>query len=409
MRRYVTTFFILAASAASAATGCSGALPQREVPVGNCTQTGDCAESGMVCKEYQCVPCSDHTDCLEGVCDTYGEFGPAGKCTVPEGLMYVHNEAAGCEAGSGTLTDPVCDIPVALTKLARSPKKVLRVMASGSVYFLPRITAATGPVMVLGPGGKSPGRAATLTLNGMEVEEPATVLDFAANTYVVIEGFHLTADKLTAQPGARLVLRRSWVSYMEKGMSFDGASVSLDRFSYDANSGPVLFIRSEVKIANSLFIGNTLEAISEPLLTFNGGSGIFQFNTVAGNLRSMETMSILSCTGASSVVFKNSIFIGNGPAPQIGSACRVIPNSLVVGQTDPVAGQIKLEPIFEDAPGGDYRLKPRSPANKQSVIDKAVEVNVTQGAEPYTDHDYAGSPRPQGDGHDIGAYEASAQ
>lgn len=406
MRRYVTAFLIFAASSTGALTGCTVALPQREVPVGDCTHSGDCAANGLVCKEYQCGPCSDHIDCQEGVCDTYGDFGPAGRCLVPEGLMYVNNEAPGCEAGTGAQNDPVCDIPDALTKLTKSPKKVLRVMASGSTYFLPRLSASSGPVMVLGPGGKSPGSAATLSPR-IEDDSTGTGFDFAANTSAVIEGFHLTADRFGVQAGAKLVLRRAWVSYMASGMSFDSASVTLDRFSYDNSSGPVVFTKSDVKISNSLFINNSLEMTAEPLLTFQGGSGIFHFNTVAGNLRNMDSMAIVSCAGSSAVLFKNSIFVGNGLAAQLGSACRVTANSLVVGASDPVAGQIKQEPIFEDAQGQDYRLKPRSAANKQSVIDKAVEVNAA--AEPYTDHDFAGNKRPQGDGHDIGAYEASPQ
>lgn len=406
MRRYVTAFLIFAASTTGALTGCTGALPQREVPVGDCTHTGDCAANGMVCKEYQCVPCSDHIDCLEGVCDTYGDFGPAGKCVVPEGLMYVNNEAAGCEAGTGALNDPVCDISDALNKLGKSPKKVVRVMASGSTYFLPRISSSIGPLMILGPGGKSPRSAATLA---PRLEDDATVFgfEFAANSNVLLEGFHLTADELIAQAGAKLVLRRAWASYMSKGMSFDGTSVTIDRFSYDNNSGPVLFTKSEVKISNSLFINNNLELTPEPLLTFQGGSGIFHFSTVAGNLRSMESMALVSCAGSTSVLFKNSIFVGNGLSAQLGSACRVTANSLVVGASDPVAGQIKQEPTFEDATNQDYRLKPKSAANKQSVIDKAVEVNAA--TEPFTDHDFAGNKRPQGDGHDIGAHETTPQ
>lgn len=406
MRRYVTAFLIFAASTTGALTGCTGALPQREVPVGDCTHTGDCAANGMVCKEYQCVPCSDHIDCQEGVCDTYGDFGPAGKCLVPEGLLYVDNEATGCAAGSGAQNDPVCDIAEALTKLGKSPKKVIRVLASGSTYFLPRLSASTGPLMILGPGGKTPGSAATMA---PQLEENAAVFgfEFVANTNVLIEGFHLTADEFVARAGAKLVLRRSWVSYMAKGMSFDSTSVNLDRFSYDNSSGPVLFTKSEVKISNSLFTNNNLEFTTEPLLTFQGGSGIFHLSTVTGNLRNMESMSIVNCAGSSSVLFKNSIFVGNGIAAQLGSACRVTANSLVVGASDPVAGQIKQEPLFEDALNQDYRLRAKSAANKQSVIDKAVEVNAA--AEPYTDHDFAGNKRPQGDGHDIGAYESAPQ
>jgi hypothetical protein len=117
----------------------------------------------------------------------------------------------------------------------------------------------------------------------------------------------------------------------------------------------------------------------------------------------MESMALVNCAGSTSVLFKNSIFVGNGLSAQLGSACRVTANSLVVGASDPVAGQIKQEPIFENAPNQDYRLKPKSAANQQSVIDEALEVNAA--TEPFTDHDFAGNKRPQGDGHDIGAHE----
>lgn len=133
----------------------------------------------------------------------------------------------------------------------------------------------------------------------------------------------------------------------------------------------------------------------------SGGSGSFQFNTVAYNLGAKTSLAV-SCTKSASFVVKNSIFVQNGVSQQVASTCRTVANSLVVGSADAMSDQIKQDPVFVDPQLTDLRPKPHEAVNSQYVIDKALEVNA---GDKNIDHDYFGTPRPQGGGYDIGACE----
>ena len=132
-----------------------------------------------------------------------------------------------------------------------------------------------------------------------------------------------------------------------------------------------------------------------------GGSGTFQFNTVAYNTGAKTSMAI-NCNKSGNLTVKNSIFVQNGASQQVSSQCKAVANSLVVGSADAMSDQIKQDPIFEDPKLFDLRPKLNESVNAQYLIDKALDVNV---GDKYVDHDFYGTPRPQGAGYDIGAFE----
>jgi hypothetical protein len=97
-------------------------------------------------------------------------------------------------------------------------------------------------------------------------------------------------------------------------------------------------------------------------------------------------------------LFENNIFVTSGlPSVIVGnpSACTFAGN--IIHPQDPDIGgtNIDQDPRFVDLQGKDYRLQPGSPA-----IDAAVP-----SSGPGLDHDFAGTPRPQGARRDIGAFE----
>jgi hypothetical protein len=97
-------------------------------------------------------------------------------------------------------------------------------------------------------------------------------------------------------------------------------------------------------------------------------------------------------------VFENNIFFSMSPTTTsviVGSDCTPVGN--ITYPQDPDLGGTNLDqdPRFVDLQGRDYRLQPASPA-----IDAAVPASGTE-----IDHDHAGTPRPQGNQKDIGAFE----
>jgi len=107
--------------------------------------------------------------------------------------------------------------------------------------------------------------------------------------------------------------------------------------------------------------------------------------------------------GITDITVINNLFIGNDTGiGGWGSTLGVITNNDVFGNTANYSGpfpdmtgsdgNISADPLFTDSDAGDFHLQTGSPA-------------VDSGAEVDLDDDIEGTPRPQGGGFDMGAYE----
>lgn len=391
--RLITTLFLFCTAA-----GC-GSLPQREQPAGDCLKESDCA-GGQACRDNQCTACVAHSDCASTVCDTYGDLGGAGRCVAPSEIFYVkeNDESdASCPIADGSQKLPYCGLSFALKALGTSSGKIVRLTPSSSTYVMEPV-AASAKLVIIGSGSHVPGQA---TIVSLTAADEVSVLSIGTGASVVLDGVILQVSSLSAASGSKVTIRRSLVQSLNSGATFDGSTVTLDRDLFTENVSGLSFKSSTVSITNSFFFRNTLGS-GQALLELSGGSGVFQLNTVAYNVQS-AALPVLSCGGSSTVTVKNSIFAQNGVAQQLAPACRTVPGSLVLGSADPTAGQIKQEPAFENPQANDLRLKPRDATNLQFLIDKAVAADP---ADKNADHDFYGTPRPQGAAADIGAFEA---
>jgi parallel beta-helix repeat protein len=170
--------------------------------------------------------------------------------------------------------------------------------------------------------------------------------------------------------------------------------------------GGGLYARSTwALIASSLFTGNHAVDGGALLFTDLAGSNVFN-NTIAGNTATngggiaiVEPFSnpILTnniVTGNSSGIY---VAAGNSGSPTL-RANDVFSNSAnYVGLPDPTGGNgnVSVDPLFVNASGGDYRLKPASPAR-----DAGADDVIPGGA-----LDLDGNARIQGAHVDMGAYE----
>lgn len=384
--------------------GCTGILPQREETVGSCTKETDCGGGGQVCKANQCVPCSAHGDCKSAVCDLYGDLGGAGKCVAPSNIIYVNNsdpDAQDCSLGVGSQDLPWCTLDAALAQLMAQPGKIISLHGSPTLNQIPAVTASLGAVVLVGSGAFGPGKTTTLNASTLDAN-----LQIEGGASLVLDGVLLTAPGIMASTGSKVVIRRSMITNLQNGARFDGSTVTLDSDHINQNLLGLAFNSSTVSVTNSFFAANSA-APSTNMIEVNGGSGVFQFNTVAYNVLGSATAHVLNCAGASTMVVKNSIFVQNGSTQQLAQGCSAVANSLVVGTLDLTAGQLKQDPVFENAGQLDLRLRPGDATNTQFLFDKAVQ--VSPATEKNTDHDYYGNPRPQGGGYDIGAFELAGQ
>jgi hypothetical protein len=382
---------------------CGDVLPQREQPVGTCTKEADCGAEGQVCKANQCVPCGAHSDCASAVCDLYGDLGGSGRCVPASNIIYVDStdpEGQSCPLATGSSELPWCSMDAALGQLMREPGKIISLHGSPTSYLVPVIGAELGPLVIVGPARFTAGAAAVLGASTGD-----SLLQVGSGASAVLDGVLITAPGITASPGAKVTIRQSTLDNLQHGALFDNSTVTLDRDLIVHSTLGLAFDASTVSITNTIIAGNSA-APSTNLIEMNGGSGIFQFNTVAHNVLGSSSALVLNCTGGTGFLVKNSIFAQNGAAEQLAKGCQAVANSLILGKLDPAAAQIKQEPVFESPEQLDLRLKPSDPTNAQYLFDRANQVNPA--AEKNIDHDYYGTPRPQGSGYDIGAFERPA-
>jgi parallel beta-helix repeat protein len=141
---------------------------------------------------------------------------------------------------------------------------------------------------------------------------------------------------------------------------------------YDGHSSAHQEANTNNTIRNSIFHGSD-EAAG---LTIYGPRNKIYNNVFYGNAKGGI---VIRKTGN---ILRNNIIYGNG-----------VGQILDYGSGTTLSHNLTTDPKFVNAAGGDFRLRPDSPA-----INKGVSLSEVT-------YDYAGVPRPQGSGYDIGAYE----
>lgn len=183
----------------------------------------------------------------------------------------------------------------------------------------------------------------------------------------------------------------------------------------NGKGGGLAVVAESAVVAGNLFFGNISEgaagsgsalSIEIPVST---GSLAFTNNTVSQNgLGTVGDSVVMLQTGSSPAYLYNNILWGNGytdlrlvnsGAPKIYLYSNDIGTSLIpAGAVMDEEGSISQDPLFVDAPGGDFHLQESSPA-----IDAGTD---TADGIPAVDLD--GAERIQGAAVDMGAFESEA-
>jgi hypothetical protein len=149
---------------------------------------------------------------------------------------------------------------------------------------------------------------------------------------------------------------------------------------------------ADVRATNSVIAGNVAEQKGGVMHLSYYGGGFLRSSTVVDNAAAdggsvyVETNASGFSSSSNNIVYFNS----SPPVLSVGSGFSY---SDVEGGS-PGTGNIDEDPLFVDFDGGDYHLSSGSPC-----IDAGIGVVA---------YDIEGTPRPQGAGHDMGAYEAPA-
>ena len=365
---------------------------------GECLTNADCTRPGKsFCNQQTntCGGCTQNSDCPgSNICkrdasllSTGDDLTKIGDCADPTDVAYIDNSYFNCNVGDGTQLNPYCQVNAALAQAKPPSFIIVAGLGDASVHLYQPITVGTSGqrVAILGPGRDvMPYTTAQAVLNGVTVTNGAqvTLMNLAVTNH-------------QAQPAVKC--SGSSTLYMNNVLISDSAqppqggvyatlcskvTIEKTKVAYAGGYGVYIVGGSGHRVINNAIIDSGSAAEQAGMRLSGGATGLFAFNTIAGNrLGGVVCDSIIPVT--------DSIVTNNGAGPQVSASCQ----SLRVVTTG-----ITLDPSYMAATmAGDPRLI-ADPSNQ--CIDQGMpDANKT------IKDDYFGSARPQGNGYDIGFQE----
>jgi hypothetical protein len=390
----------------------------------------------------RCVECLAHDDCMSEICDSATE-----SCVAESEVVYVEPSGS-TGVACGTQFDPCATLTLGVQRTSAA-RKYIRARAGIYVAEPATVTIPGGKVVLVAPSaelrppstgdGISAAGGADVSIEGLTVSGPISatfsgISCSGAATKLTLQSVTIesaSSDGLDARCPALLsdtVIRSS------KGYGvFVGADITLVRTRIEGNAmgginspsntaamtmtecvvadnngvGIVVAYKNTVAIDRSLIRGNTLGlslyTVTDLDVTNNfivdnrdggvslvaGSSGVFAFNTVAGNSVGAASAAGIECESGTDL--QNNVVYGNVGSPQVSSSCTWSFSNVEGGV--PGTANIDLLPQFVAPESGNYHLQPTSPCRE--MADPTAPVDV----------DYDGDPRPSGGRSDIGADE----
>ena len=169
---------------------------------------------------------------------------------------------------------------------------------------------------------------------------------------------------------------------------------------FEALSEPGQPATHDVTIRNNVVENSQTGTVLGTWYSNTDGSSVYNINVFNNTFYSNGTGILVRPMTSASVSWENNIFANNGTAyvNTLNWNPGTANYNLYFGGTGPGANSVTLNPLFNNAPAGDFSLQPTSPAiNAGNPSTSAIVV----GAE-----DFAGNPRILGGRIDIGAYSS---
>lgn len=375
--------------------------------VAGCAVATDCSVEQPVCNSATgtCRACTLDAECPSEVCDI-----DTGRCVAEDEIIYA--SASGTDTAGCTHQQP-CSVTRAIVVASADPSSSLLRLLPGT-YSTP-IVFTSGTVKVVGAGAS----LMNTIYDAVEARDSAVVEIRGFDVY----GYVTSSSSTSLFPTLTLrdsTIRRGYTAGVGHGTlrmirsSVEPASTVVDvsddgtfeadqsRFEgYDTGGYFSYFSivgrRGRVRITNSIF-----ERVQLWMNNTDAPPDRSEYHISFSTFLFNDQSQVLTCSDPSAhprtALFENNIFFASSPQVQSvvsGFPCTLAGN-ITYPQAYPLGGtNIARDPMFVDPQGKDYRLQPGSPA-----VDAAVPTSGT-GLE----HDFAGTPRPQGAGKDIGAFE----
>lgn len=385
-------------------------------PSGGCIECLDdehCEGTTPICDaaSHQCRRCESDAECVSGVCDM-----ASGACVDESQVAYAAADGLGL-APCGR-ADPCPLMRAVDAAVATTPARALRLLPG--TYETALLVDRTASMLIVGHEatlrGPTSGHAimvsggADVTIRGLEVALPTASIACGTPSTAKSE-LKLVDTRVQFDLGQILVDRCMLV--LSESEVVGGENSGFVRISSDGEfeADRVRFVdprltaiqdrdiyasgqRVRVRITNSLMEGvRVVASTSDPV----GGPDQSHFYSAFNTMILRTTHECLNPNNyrVTHVVENNIIASTREATAGFGTACTFANNIIFPQDPDLGGTNREVDPRFVNAANRDYRVQDGSPA-----IDTAVPSAMFTPT-----HDFSGAARPQGAGHDVGAYE----
>ncbi len=371
------------------ATGTLTCAPDCTIDESGCGVVTPACGNGVVSADEDC----DDGNLIAGdgcdeACQTEPGFrcyGDPSTCVSDVDVLFV--DCGVVCGGAGSLADPFCTIQEAVNNAA----------SGDLIWLLPStcnedVTVDAADVSIAGDVGA----------HWVGVGCPALMV---VDREVLLWRLHVQEGVIAQGTGAFLKVHDSevgpGVGSCEAVYCFDDAHCRMEQnHIHDNAEGGVWILDASYRIVNNIIVNNGTLGTS-----FRGGVSLsaagYSPTTLANN-----TIAYNSSRGSSftagvrciwAVKIYNNILWMNDPS-DVSSLCDPWYNDISISTWDGLQGNISSPPLFVDQPGGDFHILSTSPC---------VDSGDLTGIPPAPPEDFDGEVRPEGNGVDMGADEAS--
>jgi hypothetical protein len=372
----------------------------------DCAAAADCSAEQPVCdlESASCTGCTASSDC-----DDYADAPICDPATSGCRACRLDAECASADTAGCTHPNP-CSVGRAIAVASADPSISLVRLLPGT--YTAQVIFTSGTVKVIGTG-------ASLMMTPyptVEARESAIVeiRGVDVHGYVGCTGTgnlfpSLTLQDSTIRSGYTAMVAHGMLrmlrSSVERAFSavavLDDGTFEADRAYFEGSlEGGIVSTmgrRMRVRITNSILDRITLSISSNDEAPDQSDYYISFSTFIFDNQARIQNCPDFN-DNQRSVLFENNIFFGSSAQVQnviSGWYCTLAGNITYPQNSDLGGTNIAQDPRFVNPQGKDYRLQPGSPA-----VDAAISSSA-----PGLDHDFAGTPRPQGGRRDIGAFE----
>ena len=312
----------------------------------------------------------------------------------------------GDDAGPGTMASPWRTLGRATSELDPGDVVLVRAGTYAENVDIARSGSDSAPITVKGFPGERPRLTGRLKVGSDHVRVSGFLIEGRTGTNprdvaVYVSGaddVRITDSEVTraGQSGVFVGDGSTRTRIVSNWIHANGRNDFLDHGIYVENADRTLIannvISSNVGYGVQLYPNADDSVVTQNTIVQNGRSGVIVGGEDTTSDRNIVVNNIVGFNGEQGIRTFWDGPVGRG---NVASTNLVFgnPEGVVVGDGLAVTGTLTEHPGFVDAPGGDYRLSPDSPA-----IDRANGSRTM----PF---DRDGRRRPQGTGPDLGAYE----